>query len=165
MPYHNNEVESITYKNIIPYLTKGSKISVLALTDTTKPDTFLKEFFSITTTDDTPTEMNYKGITDSKYYIPVGTVYKFTYDVLAVSSNFSCVGWVISGVIKNISGTTSIVGGYADVKKECFDTDLAEITIDILADDTYDYLKPVVTGKAATTIDWNMTNFNIIIYT
>ena len=58
------------------------------------------------------------------------------------------------GVIKNVGGTTSLVGGTMTVNSTIADASLATATMTMTADDANDALVPTVTGIAATTIDW-----------
>ena len=62
--------------------------------------------------------------------------------------------WLGYGIIKNIAGTTSLVGGTITMSSSVGDAGLATASIATTADDTNDSLKLAVTGIAATTIKW-----------
>ena len=61
--------------------------------------------------------------------------------------------WDIEGLIKNIGGTTTMVGSSVIVAHA--DAGAAAWTVAVVADNTGDYLRINVTGEAAHTIQWN----------
>jgi len=58
----------------------------------------------------------------------------------------------ITGLIKNVSGTTAIVGTNTTVRKE--DAGATTWTLEVVANNTDDTLEVRVTGEAAHTIEW-----------
>jgi hypothetical protein len=108
------------------------------------------------TFDATPTEVFLDNISKQ---LPVKTNGNHTFTL--IGNGLSTTGiskWFkIDGSIKNVGGTTSIVGSTTTYD----DGDVAAAAWDITAtaDDTNDSLKITVTGAAATNIAWNITGY------
>ena len=64
-----------------------------------------------------------------------------------------CAGWLYSVLIKNIGGTTTIVGTPTLLSSDA-DAGAATWTVALTADNTLDALNITVTGEASKTIQW-----------
>jgi hypothetical protein len=105
-----------------------------------------------TTSDDTPQEML---CGTERLAVPIDTVYVFRALVSGSKANaVQVAGYEFAGVIKNASGTTSIVGA---VTKTVLAEEDAAWDCDITADNANDALTITVTGVAATSIRWQAT--------
>ena len=108
------------------------------------------------TSDATPTEIFLDNISKR---LPVKTNGNHTFTLIGngISTAGACRWFKIDGSIKNVGGTTSIVGSTTTYD----DGDIAAATWDITAtaDNTNDSLKITVTGAAATNITWNVTGY------
>lgn len=83
---------------------------------------------------------------------------------LAVSGTGDVKNFSASGIVKNIAGTTSLVGAWSVTSSDS-DVSMAATTIAMTADNTNDALVPTVTGIAATDICWYVKiEYNKIIY-
>ena len=85
--------------------------------------------------------------------LATGTGQKIRGQILARSAAGDCAGWDFSALLKNVSGTVSLVGA-AIVTLVATDTSLATCTVTITADNTNKGPAITVTGVAATTIYW-----------
>lgn len=104
---------------------------------------------SVQTTDDTETEL--VGPSTTYYDIASGTTHAVEILVVGEKSDGSeAAMWKVLVGIKNVAGTTSLVG--SDVTTTISNT--PGWTLSVSADDTNDRLAVKVTGVAATTIDW-----------
>jgi len=86
--------------------------------------------------------------------IPDGFAYGFRGSVVAFKSNGDASYWYVSGLLKRVSGTLSLVGS---VTKTVVAQDAGASTWDIAitADDTNKLLQLQVTGQAASVINWS----------
>jgi len=103
-------------------------------------------------TNDSAKELNLGN--GDKFTLTSGDTYFF--EVKAIASNPSTGNakqWTASALIKNISGTTSIVG-IPIVTSDYADSELSGTGISLLANDTDDTLKVSVTGNTSTHINW-----------
>ena len=109
-----------------------------------------------TTTDATETEIYVNGVSGSRISIASGHCYTFRVQVSALRTETSteCAGYTIEGVIKNASGTTSLVGGTVVTS---LGEDDSTWDVQAYADDTNDALIIKVTGAASKTINWKAT--------
>lgn len=83
--------------------------------------------------------------------IPVSKTWAFTLLISARQENGNSAGYSFYGVIKTVSNTVSIVGSVA---KTVIAEDVAGWDADVTVNDTQDTLEVLVTGTAATTINW-----------
>lgn len=107
------------------------------------------------TTDATQTELLAGG---ERITIATDTTCTFTIQISAQQDSTSggnAAAYKIEGCIKNISGTTSLVGS---ITKTVIAEDDAAWDVTAEADDTNDALAIKVTGKAATNIRWAATS-------
>ena len=102
------------------------------------------------TTDATPAALASGSGNGSPIPIVSGDLYVFKVLVGAASSSQSA-AYEFTGAIRNIGGTTALVGS---VSKTVLAEDDAAWDCDVTADNTNDRLLITVTGKAATTIKW-----------
>jgi len=116
-----------------------------------------------TTTDATETEIFVNGVADSRITIASGYCYTFMVQISAkrTETSMECAGYKIEGVIKNDSGTTSLVDA-PTVTSIAEDDSNWDVTAE--ADDINDALVIKVTGAASKTINWaatvNLTEVN-----
>jgi hypothetical protein len=106
------------------------------------------------TGDATPTELFLDGLSQ-RLTVASGRV--MTFDILIVAAHRyggSSAGYQITGVIRNIGGTTSFIG---TSNKTVLGEDNASWDVDAIADDANDALVVQVTGSNATTIRWVAT--------
>lgn len=123
---------------------------------TTKDIYSFKRNLRASTTDATVTVMTV-DLAGNKLTISNNTAWFFTADVVGMisgSGTGSVGGYKISGCIKNIAGTTALVG--APSVTNTFE-DAAAWDITATANNTDDTLEIKVTGAAATTIRWVAT--------
>lgn len=107
-----------------------------------------------TTTDATPTELLLATWATHRLTIPTGKVFSFIATITGVKSDGTDVAhYVRKGCIKNIGGTTSLVGPVETIGTDHEDNSSTDISI--TADDTNDALAITVTGIAAETWRWN----------
>jgi hypothetical protein len=104
----------------------------------------------VATTDDTPTECSLAGT----FTIVPNTCFFGLVKICGIKTDGTKVATFIRKVaIKNVSGTTSLVGTV-----ETIGTDVTEGTsVSITANDTSDYLSIMVTGIAAETWRWHVS--------
>ena len=99
-----------------------------------------------------------------RFTIASGSVYDCKMTCLAVSGTGDVKNFSASGIVKNIAGTTSLVGAWSVTSSDS-DVSMAATTIAMTADNTNDALVPTVTGIAATDICWYVKiEYNKIIY-
>jgi hypothetical protein len=105
------------------------------------------------TTNDTPTTL-FTGLTpDQRLTIPSGKVVSFIAQITGIKSDGSAVAkYIREGTIKNVGGTTTLVGSIITVGTDHEDN--ASTDVAITADDTNDALDISVTGIAAETWRW-----------
>lgn len=107
-----------------------------------------------TTSNNTPTELFLDGATSR---LTLATNRVLTFDILVVgvnTTNGNSGGYRLSGVIKNITGTTSFVGTPNQI---ILGEDTASWDATVIADNTNDALVIQVTGAAGATIRWVAT--------
>ncbi|RTL21654.1 MAG: hypothetical protein EKK55_15650 [Rhodocyclaceae bacterium] len=85
----------------------------------------------------------------------------FVAKIIGKSSGGDVATFMRDGVIKNISGTTSLVGSIGTIGTDRSDAGLSSCTVAITANDTTDRLDVEITGVSSTTIRWTCT----LIYT
>lgn len=108
------------------------------------------------TTNATPKDLStYGQFSANAFQIPTNTAFRVHLTILATDiATGDCKEWEGFGIIKNIAGTTSLVGGTLTLTSTIADASLATATVAATADDGTDSLKITVTGIAATTINW-----------
>jgi hypothetical protein len=79
-----------------------------------------------------------------------GAVWSFRALVSAKDSSGNAGGWEFNGVIKNVGGTTTMVG----VSKNDLGKDVATWDVSVVADDVNDSLVIHVIGSATSTVKW-----------
>ncbi len=110
------------------------------------------------TTDATPTALSLQGATVNRMVLPTDKSWAFTIRLVAVQSAgvAGAVGdayrATIEGLIKNVAGTTSLVGTPVFVG-EMADAD-ASWSVEVSADNTNNALAITVTGQVDKTIRW-----------
>jgi len=106
------------------------------------------------TTDAAQIEIYPSQSSSNRFTIASGAVYTFVATCVAkrTDSQGEVAGFEVKGVIKNISGTTSIQG--TNVSTELGGT--SGWALDLVADDTNDALAVKVTGEASKTIRWSV---------
>lgn len=104
------------------------------------------------TTDATPTALVIGLDSTDRFSVVSNSALCFAARVVALQTNGSgeCAGWTASGVIRNIGGTTSLLGTTMSLLYK----DVAGWDIAIAADDTNDALAVTVTGAVGDTIRW-----------
>jgi len=106
----------------------------------------------IRTNNDTPTTMMLNGAS-VRLTIPSGKVFSFVAQITGIKSDGSAVAkYIREGTIKNVGGTTTMVGSVITVGTDHEDN--ASTDVAITADDTNDALDISVTGIAAETWRW-----------
>ncbi len=109
---------------------------------------------SKTTTDATPVNLTISGGADLPL-VRSGAAYGFKATIVAQKSDGSATLMLMrTGLIKNVSGTTSLVGSISTLGADINSTSW---TIAITADDTNDALQIQATGQTSTTIHWTCT--------
>jgi len=112
------------------------------------------------TSNATPTELALDGVgTTFKFTIAAGASWAFHGTVVGRDSSGNSACWEIKGGIKNVSGTTSLIGSPT---VSLLGADAAAVTagwgvvgaISVTADNTNDSLKITVTGAASSNIRW-----------
>jgi hypothetical protein len=110
------------------------------------------------TTDDTPTSLSAGGTgagSTTQLNVPSGSCVTFHTLVSAKRQGANeNKGWMITGMAKNISGTTSLVGS-PTVTVIGADGAAAAWTVDAVADNTNDCVAITVTGESGKTIAWS----------
>jgi hypothetical protein len=102
-----------------------------------------------TTTNTTPTELFIDG---DRFTIPTGKTLRCRVEIHGIRSDGSAVSsYERRVIIKNVGGTTSLVGSVLTIGTDHED---AATAIDITADDTNDSMKVTVTGIASQTWRW-----------
>ena len=105
------------------------------------------------TTNNTPTSLGLNGATSTRLTIPSGKVLSALCRICGIKSDGSAVAnYVRRVVIKNVGGTTSLVGSVETIGTDIEDN--ASTDVAITADDTNDALQINVTGIAAETWRW-----------
>jgi hypothetical protein len=106
-----------------------------------------------TTTNDTPTSLQLQGPSVVRLTIPSGKVFSFIAQITGIKSDGSAVAkYIREGTIKNVGGTTTLVGSIITVGTDHEDNASTDVTI--TADDTNNALDISVTGIAAETWRW-----------
>lgn len=109
------------------------------------------------TTDATSTRLtadNTAASAINQVLIPTNSAVKFRGDVVARNmANGECATWSVSGLIKNVEGTVTLVGT-PTATMDLNDTGAAGWTLTITADNTNKSLAITVVGAAATSIRW-----------
>jgi len=108
--------------------------------------------FSVTTTDATPGFMYLGGSAPNTFDIEVDSTYRFKVYGLAKDASGNVKEWEGTGLVKNIGGTTTMVG--SSIASTFGDVALTTADISFLASDTFDYVFLLAHGIAATTINW-----------
>lgn len=113
---------------------------------------------SVETTNATPTDV-YTNNNGTNFTVPSGK--SITFHITGIARNTSngdtkmfCLR---QACMKNVSGTTSLVGSVQTSGTDQSDAGLSTASIAITADNTNDKLKIAVTGIAATNISWTFT--------
>ena len=108
------------------------------------------------TTNATPKDLSTFGqFLAIPFEIASNTAYRVHLTILATDvATGDCKEWEGFGIIKNVAGTTSLVGGTLTLTSTIADASLATATVAATADNATDSLKVTVTGIAATTINW-----------
>lgn len=109
------------------------------------------------TTTATPTEIYVDGVATNRIDVATGTTYGFEIVLTAIQTAGTGTGsvWMhkYKGAIKNIGGTTSIVGTVTE-ETIAEDSGATNWSAAVTADDTNDALTIDVTGEASKTIEW-----------
>jgi len=109
----------------------------------------------VKTTNATPTLVTLwgDGATTERMIIPSGKLLSFTARITGIKSDGSAVAeFLRRGVIKNVGGTTSLVGSVETIGTDIEDNSSTDVTI--TADNTNDALDISVTGIASETWRW-----------
>lgn len=102
----------------------------------------------------TPTLSTTDGTNSFK--IDIDTAFRVELTLLAKNINTGdAKEWKGFGIIKNVGGTTSLVGGTLTMTSTIGDVSLATATVAVTANNTTDTLDITVTGIAATDLAWN----------
>jgi hypothetical protein len=140
----NSEIRAYQYFPAIN--TQLQRVSLFASTTNATPTTLLN--YNVTANQTFP------------FYIPSNKIYGFHIKVVGVQTGGANASFFSrQGMIKNVSGTTSLVGAISTIGTD-IETNVAT-NLTITADDTNDALKVDVTGIAAQTWNW-MAEINII---
>ena len=108
------------------------------------------------TTDATPIALTSDGqdaSTDNQFVLPTGSAMAFTGSVVAASTGGDAIMFTFTALLKNISGTTSVVGS-PTVTAVYSDTGAESWAVAISADTGNNALAVVATGADSTTIYW-----------
>lgn len=105
------------------------------------------------TTDDTPTRLYLDG-SAAELSIPNDTAWAVSGFVLGVDSGGVSASWAISALIKNISGTTSVVGSPASTSLFSDGGFPGGASVTVTADDGADALAITVVGGIGASIKW-----------
>lgn len=109
------------------------------------------------TTDATSTRLtadNTAASAINQVLIPTNSAVKFRGDVVARNTaNGDCATWSVSGLIKNVAGTVTLVGT-PTATMDTNDTGAAGWALTVTADNTNKSLALAVVGAAATSIRW-----------
>jgi hypothetical protein len=104
-----------------------------------------------TTTNETELSLSNDSFPGFRMTLGSGAVWSFHALITAKrASNGNAGAWEIKGVVKNVGGTTSLVG----VTKTALGKDVAAWDANITADDTNDALVIKVIGEASATLSW-----------
>jgi len=110
--------------------------------------------FAGITTDATISERFLGNETNERFTIESGSAYSVKLTAIAIDTATKDVKeFTGNGLIKNVAGTTSLVGTITMVAGN-LDASMTTATITVTADNTNDSLKVETTGILATTIDW-----------
>jgi hypothetical protein len=110
--------------------------------------------YSGTTVNDTPTEIFIGGVASTRLGITNNSATGFKGTIAAIDNTSNDAKfWKVEGLIKNIAGTTTLVGSVTKVTV-AGDSGASSYDVTISADDTNDSLKVEVTGHASNTVDW-----------
>lgn len=105
------------------------------------------------TTNASSTEIRISSTNSQRFTIDNNTAVRFRLNIIAKNSSTHAVKeWESTGLIKNVGGTTSMVG--SSTASAFGDVAMASASVAVSADNTNDSLKIDVTGIAATNIDW-----------
>ena len=97
------------------------------------------------------------GGISSRFLIPFNSTYAFEMTCLAVNNTTGAAKMVTrNGLIKNVAGTTSLVGTPTNVTV-AQDSTMSGVAFAVTADNTNDALVVTVTGLASTDIMYNIT--------
>ena len=108
------------------------------------------------TTNATPTLLTVDTAGSTSFKIDLDTTYRVELSLLAKDvTTGDAKEWKGFGIIKNVGGTTSLVGGTLTMTSTIGDVSLARATVAVTANNTTDTLDITVTGIAATNIRWN----------
>lgn len=114
----------------------------------------------VSTSDATSSRLTADGTAASatnQVLIPTNSAIRFRGEVVARNiSTGDCATWSISGLIKNVGGTVSLVGT-PSVTLDFNDTGAASWALSVSADNTNKSLALSVTGAASTSIRWVST--------
>jgi hypothetical protein len=116
---------------------------------------YYNQILKAITTNDTPTRLRLNAINQTAVYkpIPSGWVLSFIIRVTGVKSDGSAVAkYIREGTIKNVAGTTSLVGSIITLGTDHEDSAGTDVTI--TADDTTNTIDVSVTGIDAETWRW-----------
>lgn len=109
--------------------------------------------YSGTTGDATPLEIFVGGIADTRIDVPLNSAFSFRAQVTAYNTtNGQTKSISYEGTIRNVAGTTALVGSVT--KSVIADPDTTGFDADFTADNTNDALILTVTGAAATNVQW-----------
>jgi hypothetical protein len=116
---------------------------------------YYNQILKAITTNDTPTRLRLNALNSTAVYkpIPSGWVLSFIIRVTGVKSDGSAVAkYIREGTIKNVAGTTSLVGSIITLGTDHEDSAGTDVTI--TADDTTNTIDVSVTGIDAETWRW-----------
>jgi len=107
-----------------------------------------------TTTNATPTQLALDGTAGTaKIAIPSGKAFFITASIAGIlSTGAKAAHYIRKASIKNVAGTTALIGAISTVGTDVEDDAAYDVTV--TANDTDDTLDIAVTGKAAETIRW-----------
>jgi hypothetical protein len=100
------------------------------------------------------TEIFIGGVNSERLTINAGETIRYSLTIIAKNTSTGAAKeWKADGLIKNVGGTTSMVGSQTNVSTWA-DASMASASLGVSADNTNDSLLVEVTGIAATTINW-----------
>jgi hypothetical protein len=113
--------------------------------------------YSAQTTNATATEIFLGATASNRLTIAAGRAIGFRMNVVAYSTT-DTIGrvWRIEGGIKNVGGTTSLIGTVSKTSIADDGADSLNWDVTVTADDTNDSLKIAVTGSTSKTINWTV---------
>ena len=111
--------------------------------------------YSGTTLNATPTEIFIGGIASTRLSIATDSAIGFKGTVIAIDTTTNdSKFWKIEGLIKNIAGTTNMIGS-ATIITVAEDSGASLFDVTVSADDANDSLKLEVTGDASNQVEWS----------